>query len=85
LRDGPSGGGTFFKITQDGTLKILYPGDFLTGLVQSTYGIFYGTGEFGNISTPGWLGAIYAFSTRDAPFVETLPTVGAVVRGSLFK
>ena len=76
LRGGAANAGTFFEITPHGTLTTLYLNDPLTGLVQSTYGIFYGTGEFGRIDNPGWLGAIYAFSTGQAPFVETLPTIG---------
>jgi uncharacterized repeat protein (TIGR03803 family) len=84
---GPNGAGTIFKITPDGKLTTLYSfcsatacpdGEIPTGLVQGTNGVFYGTTNGGG--TYGY-GTVFAFSTGQAPFVETRPTIGKVGEG----
>lgn len=82
--------GTVYKITLNGTLTILYSfcsqsgcpdGDGPTALIQGTNGIFYGTTYSGgstNCAAGYGCGTIFAFSTGQAPFVETRPTIGKV-------
>jgi hypothetical protein len=74
---------TLFKITSDGTFTTLY--NFClqqcsyTGvgaLTQGTDGNFYGTTEIPGYNSSG--GAAFSLSVGLAPFVETLPTSGAV-------
>jgi uncharacterized repeat protein (TIGR03803 family) len=81
---GGRGGGTIFKITPSGAFTSLYSfcsssncsdGRLPKGLVQATSGIFYGTTENGG--TEGF-GNVFAFSTGQAPFVETRPIAGKV-------
>jgi uncharacterized repeat protein (TIGR03803 family) len=79
------GCGTLFKITTSGAFTKLY--DFCSksacadgsqpqgGLVQHTNGTLYGTTYYGG--TDG-LGTVFSLSVGLAPFVETLPTSGAV-------
>ncbi len=80
-------GGTIFKLTPSGTLTNLYSfcsqvgcpdGGSANSLVQSTNGVFYGTTNSGG--TYGY-GTVFAFSTGQAPFVETRPTIGKVGEG----
>jgi uncharacterized repeat protein (TIGR03803 family) len=75
------GCGTAFMITPDGVLTTLYlfektdGDDPRAGLVQATNGTFYGTTfEDG----PGGNGTIFSISTGLGPFVQTVPTIGAV-------
>jgi uncharacterized repeat protein (TIGR03803 family) len=77
--------GTVFKITPKGKLTTLYSfcskadcadGAYAyAGLVQGTDGTFYGTTIYGGTSNDG---TVYSVSTGLGPFVETLPTSGAV-------
>jgi len=75
-------GGTAFEITPAGKLTTLYyfctfsgcgsEGSYPNGLLQATNGNFYGT-----TSGPG-NGTVFSLSVGLEPFVETLPTSGAV-------
>jgi uncharacterized repeat protein (TIGR03803 family) len=82
---GANGGGTLFKMSLSGTLTTLYSfcsqlgctdGEHPEGLVQGTNGIFYGTTASGGGTLQ--VGTVFALSTRQAPFVETRPTIGVV-------
>jgi uncharacterized repeat protein (TIGR03803 family) len=73
--------GTIFKITPQGTLTTLHSfggpdGETpLAGLFQGTNGVLYGTTGFGGTNGNG---TIFGFAVGLGPFVETLPTSGAV-------
>jgi uncharacterized repeat protein (TIGR03803 family) len=90
---GITNSGTIFKITPNGTLTTLYSfcaqagcPKLPVGLTQATNGIFYGTtstgGTGGGPDCPyaafSGCGTIFAFSTGQAPFIETRPTIGVV-------
>ncbi len=94
LWGGPTGNscngdcGTIFKITPSGTFTTLYSfcstsdcidGLYPQGLVQSTNGIFYGITENGGANGSG---EVFAFSSGEAPFVSTRPTIGIVGESS---
>jgi uncharacterized repeat protein (TIGR03803 family) len=82
--------GTIFKITPRGKLTTLYSFCSLSecadgevpfaGLVQATNGIIYGTTYNGGTGTScsGGCGTVFSLSTGQAPFVETVPTIGVV-------
>ncbi|MGA2742069.1 MAG: choice-of-anchor tandem repeat GloVer-containing protein [Bryobacteraceae bacterium] len=82
---GANGGGTIFRITPSGTLTTLYSFCALTNcadganpeapVAQDTDGVFYGTTFSGGAYSAG---AVYSLSVGLGPFVETLPTSGAV-------
>jgi uncharacterized repeat protein (TIGR03803 family) len=81
---GARNSGAIFKITPSGTFTTLYvfcsssncaDGQYPEGLAQATNGIFYGTAENGGAKS---FGNVFAFSTGQAPFVETRPTAGKV-------
>jgi uncharacterized repeat protein (TIGR03803 family) len=79
------GCGTIFKITPGGKLTTLhsfegYPIDGslpVAGLVQGTDGTFYGTTSNGRVDCLG-CGTVFSLSVGLGPFVETVPTSGAV-------
>jgi uncharacterized repeat protein (TIGR03803 family) len=77
--DGRLGGGTLFKLTSGGNLTVLhnFPGwrkDY-PGVMQATDGNFYGTTQD---TAKNYYGILFKESTGLAPFVETVPTSGAV-------
>jgi uncharacterized repeat protein (TIGR03803 family) len=81
---GSDGCGTIFKITPSGTLTTLFrnfcaqtgcPRLPYGGLVQYTSGEFFGTTFSGGT---GSAGTVFTLSAGLGPFVETLPTSGAV-------
>jgi uncharacterized repeat protein (TIGR03803 family) len=87
----PTGCGTIFKITGEGTFTTLYSfGSYddaypFDGLVQGTEGSFYGTtwqGGGPDATCPPGCGTVFSLSVGLGPFVKTSPTsgrVGAVV------
>jgi uncharacterized repeat protein (TIGR03803 family) len=80
---GAYGGGTVFEITRAGDLSTLFSfcangcadGGSPNGLVQGTNGNFYGTTEAGGVYGGG---TVFSFSVGLGPFVEALPTSGAI-------
>ena len=72
-------GGTVFKLTRTGTLTVLhtFPGwrSDDPGVIQTTDGNFYGTTKD---YSANYFGTIFKLGTGLGPFVETLPTAGAV-------
>jgi uncharacterized repeat protein (TIGR03803 family) len=80
--------GTIFKITPSGTLTTLHSFDYTDGalseaaLIQGTDGQFYGTTSEGGADSrcdEGYgCGTIFGLSVGLRPFVNTLPTSGAV-------
>ena len=76
-----NGCGTVYKITPKGALTTLHSfkgsdGEYpWGGLVQATNGTFYGTTEDGGASGDG---TIFSISVGLGPFVQTVPTIGAV-------
>ena len=88
---GAQGAGTAFEITPSGTLTTLYSfcsqsgctdgQQPFAGLVQATNGNFYGTTVFGGTHCQPIYecgGTVFVLSTGLGPFVEALPTFGAV-------
>ena len=83
----PYGGGTIFSISPTDALTTLYSfcaqsgcaDGFspIAGLVQDTFGGFYGT-TLGGGAGGNNRGTVFALSTGAPPFVETRPTIGAV-------
>ena len=73
--------GTVFEITPEGALTTLHSFKGSDGetpystLVQATNGIFYGTTFSGGTTGDG---TIFSVSTGLGPFVQTVPTMGAV-------
>jgi uncharacterized repeat protein (TIGR03803 family) len=81
---GTYGSGSIFKITLGGGLTTLYSfcsqpgcpdGEYPTGLIEGSNGIFYGTTSQGGVYADG---TVFAFSTGQPPFVETRPNIGVV-------
>jgi len=76
-----NGCGTAFALTTKGVLTTLHSFDSTDGddpsggLVQATNGTFYGTTFFGGTDGDG---TFFSISVGLGPFVETVPTVGAV-------
>jgi len=76
-------GGILFRISPSGKLKTLYSfcaqtdcndgAEPLAALFQATNGNLYGTADSGG---PTSFGTIFGLSTGQAPFVETIPTIG---------
>ena len=79
-----NGCGTAYKITPKGALTTLHSfkgsdGEYpWGGLVQATNGTFYGTTEDGGASGQG---TIFSISVGLGPFVQAVPTIGAVGSG----
>jgi uncharacterized repeat protein (TIGR03803 family) len=85
----PTGCGTLFKITPNGSYTVLYNFDGTSGAnpfvtpFQHTNGVLFGTttgGGTGNVSpcAPGVCGVFYRWSARLRAFVSLLPTSGKV-------
>jgi uncharacterized repeat protein (TIGR03803 family) len=82
---GANNGGTIFQITPEGDFNTVYSfcsqsscieGEYpAAGLVQATDGNLYGTTDNGGTDD---YGTFYSLSEGLGPFVETLPTSGAV-------
>jgi uncharacterized repeat protein (TIGR03803 family) len=82
---GANSAGTVFSITPSGVLTTLHSFDVTDGeepfggLVQATDGEFFGTADGGGINCPPFgCGTVFSLSVGLKPFVETLPTSGAV-------
>jgi uncharacterized repeat protein (TIGR03803 family) len=82
---GANGGGTIFRLTQDGVLTTLYNVDNPlgfggNGVIQATNGNFYGTvvdgGPANSSCVADYCGILFELAAGLGPFVEPLPAAG---------